>query len=252
MQLSVRPLVAAVLSGIAMHANAELYTTSIGGPLPEYFQNDDFVFPPVDLGFAFDLFGNTYTSVFVNNNGNVTFGAPTGNYSPYLQLTPPMIAPFLTDLDTRGGGDSAGVFLTQTAHQFVVTWQDMGYWYQNYSGRATFQLVLNDPNAPIAAGEGKIGFFYGAMSAGTDAYDALAGFRDGQPDVNPGEFRFSYRTGSTTEVTASLNNTHVWFDVVDGAPVAVSAVPEPETYALMLAGLGAVAFGARRKAKAKA
>jgi hypothetical protein len=32
--------------------------------------------------------------------------------------------------------------------------------------------------------------------------------------------------------------------------VPISAVPEPETCALMLAGLGAVAFASRRKAKA--
>jgi hypothetical protein len=142
------------------------------------------------------------------------------------------------------------VFITQTAHQFVATWQDMGFYSANYSGRTTFQLVLNDSNAPIAAGEGKIGFFYGAMSAGTDHHNATAGFGDGLSAVNPGEI--SYSTGSSAEVTASLNNTHVWFDVVNGAPVPISAVPEPETYALMLAGLGAVAFAAGRKAKAKA
>lgn len=44
--------------------------------------------------------------------------------------------------------------------------------------------------------------------------------------------------------TAKLGD---WDDFVVGVNVAVVAVPEPETYALMLAGLGAMGFVARRR-----
>ena len=38
--------------------------------------NDDGSTGSVPLGFGANFFGTTYTSLFVNNNGDVTFGAP--------------------------------------------------------------------------------------------------------------------------------------------------------------------------------
>jgi hypothetical protein len=38
--------------------------------------NDDDSSPAVPIGFPINFFGVTHTELFVNNNGNVTFGAP--------------------------------------------------------------------------------------------------------------------------------------------------------------------------------
>ena len=49
--------------------------------------------------------------------------------------------------------------------------------------------------------------------------------------------------------TATYAGTGTWrFDMVTASGATVAAVPEPETYALLVAGLGFVGFSARRKA----
>jgi hypothetical protein len=60
------------------------------------------VFGPQGINF----FGHNYTSLYINNNGNITFAAPTGQFTP-SQITAgannPIIAPFWADVDTRAG-----------------------------------------------------------------------------------------------------------------------------------------------------
>lgn len=44
--------------------------------------NDDESSSLLDLPFTINFFGNSYDSFYVNNNGNVTFGNPVGDFTP--------------------------------------------------------------------------------------------------------------------------------------------------------------------------
>jgi hypothetical protein len=60
----------------------------------------------VSIPFLFPYRGATRTSVFVNSNGNLTFGAGSADFSESLAeflSGPPRIAPLWDDLDARGG-----------------------------------------------------------------------------------------------------------------------------------------------------
>ena len=172
-----------------------------------------------------NFFGTDYGSFYANNNGNISFAEATREFNPAplaSQNTRPMIAPYWTDLDSRNSpyADS-GVYLTQTANQTVVTWKNMGYYPSNYTGLATFQLVLNNP--ATAVNNQVIGFFYDNLSAGNDGHQVTAGFGDGSSSINSGEV--SYAEGSSSVLSAQLNQSAVWFDLVNGKPVVVPPVP---------------------------
>src|SRR5262245_56518011 len=65
--------------------------------------NDDDSTDFVPLGFSLNFSGTTYDDVFVNNNGNVTFGDSLGDFTP-VELTGTehvIIAAFWADVDTR-------------------------------------------------------------------------------------------------------------------------------------------------------
>ena len=68
--------------------------------------NDDGSTGAVPIGFTADFFGNPFTQLFVNNNGNVTFDGPLGKFTPFDLTTTGdvIIAPFFADVDTTGGG----------------------------------------------------------------------------------------------------------------------------------------------------
>src|SRR6185369_2565272 len=70
---------------------------------PDYRNDDSFTDPPIDLPFDFCFYGVPYNQVYINNNGNISFGA---QYSDYTAVTFPdptfsMIAPFWGDVDTE-------------------------------------------------------------------------------------------------------------------------------------------------------
>jgi hypothetical protein len=68
--------------------------------------NDDRSSSQLNLPFTLNFFGNSYSTFWANNNGNITFGGPVGTFTPnaFPVSGQPMIAPFWADVDTRGTG----------------------------------------------------------------------------------------------------------------------------------------------------
>ena len=70
--------------------------------------NDDQSSQLVPLGFAVNFFGVTYTGLYVNNNGNVTFDQPLPTFTPFALTSSQraIVAPFFADVDTSEGTSS--------------------------------------------------------------------------------------------------------------------------------------------------
>jgi Ca2+-binding RTX toxin-like protein len=114
-----------------------------------------------------NFFGRTYTGLYVNNNGNVTFGNPLSQYTPSdiggsSQLA--IIAPFWGDVDTRAAGSLVTYGLNQERQSFVATWANVDYYNAIQTGHASkfnsFQLELTD----LGNGNFDIIFRYGALN----------------------------------------------------------------------------------------
>jgi lysophospholipase L1-like esterase len=107
--------------------------------------NDDGSTAAVKLPFGITFYGKSYKALYINNNGNVTFGSPTSQYtpSPLSKLTSPMIAPFWADVDTRVGNVVKYGTGTVNGHPaFGVTWPGVGCYSETDSVTNTFQLLL--------------------------------------------------------------------------------------------------------------
>jgi hypothetical protein len=91
-------------------------------------RNDD-GFMDLPLPFSVTFFGTTYYSLFINNNGNVSFGAGISAFIPTgpTGATQPVISPYFGDVDTRNAASGVVHFQTNTANQLVVTWDQVGF-----------------------------------------------------------------------------------------------------------------------------
>jgi hypothetical protein len=208
-------------------------------------RNDDGFNGPVALGFNFTLFGTTYNSIFINNNGNVSFGSGISAFVPTgpTGANAPVISPWFDDVDTRGTLSGVVHYQLTTPGQLVVTWDNVGYFGAHDDKLDSFQLVLRSDTFTLPTGEGQIGFFYGAMPwEQTDTSQVAAvGFGDG---LGNGEVLAG--SSSQSNLNTVVANHHIWFDQ-NLVVVPPGGVPEPASWALMIGGIGLVGLAMRRR-----
>ncbi len=148
--------------------------------------NGDDVTTELPLRFNFPFAGKNWRSVWVNSNGNLTFGAPeTVNTTEDLQLAgflagPPRIAPFFTDLDPSGasnGGITGLVIADQSEDSLTVHWVSVS----RFANRRTnsFSVTLNS-DGNIAMEWGAI-FPDDSLNTGT-----IVGITEGNGARDPG------------------------------------------------------------------
>ncbi|MDX1450677.1 MAG: PPC domain-containing protein, partial [Acidimicrobiia bacterium] len=147
------------------------------------FQNFDFPFQ-----------GAMWSSVWVNSNGNLTFGAGDSDFtesvSEFLNETP-RIAALWDDLSPNNGGR---VTVARTADSMVVSFEDVPEF--STTGANTFAVTMFS--------DGGVNIQYGA----TNGNDGLVGITEGGGAANPGETDLSSAgalsaTGTTYEVFSS-------------------------------------------------
>ncbi|RVU14950.1 autotransporter outer membrane beta-barrel domain-containing protein [Methylobacterium oryzihabitans] len=186
-------------------------------------RNDDSSTGAVALPFAANYFGTTYNQLYVNNNGNVTFGRASGSYTPVGlgadYRGSPIIAPFFADIDTSNPASGItsygnGSFAGRTA--FGATWPGVGYFSSRADKTNTFQLILTDRadtgtgNFDIYFNYARIQFETGNANGGTNGLggtSASAGYSNG-----------SGEPGTYFELPGSLVNGAL----IDGGPNALA------------------------------
>ena len=194
-------------------------------PSPCGSNDDGSTFYALD-GWSFDLRGEAWDGLFINNNGNVSFGASYNTYSADAGaafVLSRMLAPFWSDVDTTGTG---AVWLKEwsvangdAVNRLVITWDHVGYYDAHSDLLNTFQVILTDGTDPLLGFAENVCFSYGDMQWTTgDASNGVGGFGagdEGSALVGASGFPNGYIT------FGMFNRPGTDFDGPDGSPDGV-------------------------------
>jgi hypothetical protein len=185
--------------------------------------NDDGSSAEIPLPFDIKFFGTVWTSLYANNNGNLTFTNPMVTFTPYpldSSLTP-IIAPFFADVDTRGPSSALMTWGSVTwmgRPTFCVSWDNagVGYFDRHVDKLNKFQVLLVDRN-DVEPNAFDIVFNYDQIQWETgDASDGVMG-------LGGSSARAGYSDGNTLnpDGTHELPGSAVPGSFLDGGPNAL-------------------------------
>jgi hypothetical protein len=235
---------------------------------------DDVSSNPVPLGIdgtsGINFFGQSFTAVYVNDNGNVSFQLPLSQFTPSNLATGvglPIIAPFFADVDTEGAGSGLVTYGNVTYNgraAFVADWLNVGYFDSNTDKLNSFQLILTDRSDTGGSGNFDIEFNYnqirwetgdasggfgglGGTSAAVGYSNGLSGASDVFYQLSGSLVNGAFLDGGPDSLVAnSLNSTtpgRYDFQVRNGQ--VIPSTPEPLSIGLFGVGL-AVILAARK------
>lgn len=124
--------------------------------------NDDGSTGLIPIPFDFNLYGQTFNSIYINNNGNITFNGPLSTFSAtaFPSTGNGIVAPFWADVDTRNGNGQVVYKITPTA--VYINWEDVGYYSMQGDKLNTFQLIITNGSDPVID-QGNVAFCYQDM-----------------------------------------------------------------------------------------
>jgi Nidogen-like len=270
--------VTSLLISLAMTGAASAAAIRTGFSSNTLAANDDGSSAATALGFTANFFGTNYTQTYVNNNGNLTFTAPLGTFTPFglAGANTPIIAPFFADVDTRGTGSvTYGTGTVDGFNAFAATYTNVGYFNSQIDKTNSFQVVLisrPDTNTPTSTGNFDIEFNYdkiqwetGSASGGANGLGgspARAGYSNGLSgaanvslELRGSNVSGAFLDGGSNSLVANSLNSNIsgqdLFSARNGQVVIASpttAVPEPFTIVGTLMG-AATAFRMRKRLK---
>jgi len=194
--------------------------------------NDDSSTGSVTLPFTINFFGTNFSSLFVNNNGNVTFGQPLSTFTPSGLNSNnggiPIIAPYWADVDTSGVGSNVVTYGNDTVNghaAFGVDYQNVGYFSSHADLLNSFQVILID-RSDTGAGNFDIEFNFDKVQweAG-DASGGTGGLCGALPLTQCTPAAVGYSNGSGNSGTNfQLTGSFVAGALLDGGPAATSLI----------------------------
>lgn len=95
------------------------------------------------IPFAFTFFDSIQNTVWVNANGNLSFGSSVGTYTPeYFPLNVQMIAPFWADLRISSKYENSGIYFLEEENSLRILFRHMALNGEDPSNTLTFEVIL--------------------------------------------------------------------------------------------------------------
>lgn len=137
----------------------------------------------ITIPFDFCFYGNIYTSLWINDNGTVSFDQAHGAFSAQGFPLPvatagaqEIIAPFWADFE-QAGALSGPIYYEILPTALIVHWENVGYFNAHDDKLNTMMLILTDGADPLLQPGTNVGFFYEDMQWTTgDASQGVNGF----------------------------------------------------------------------------
>ncbi|XP_003391519.1 PREDICTED: sushi, nidogen and EGF-like domain-containing protein 1, partial [Amphimedon queenslandica] len=227
-----------------------------GESTDETFTNVDDESTFLNLTSNFVFYGTNFSTVFINNNGLLSFNMAVEGYtSEPFPLPETLIAPFWADVDTRRGAGTvyyretaASAIVSKVAQDIalafpnqppftaktvvIVTWSEVGYYEKNDDKLNTFQCVL-----ATDGGRSYVIFLYlddginwvtGDASGGKDGIggtEAYVGFNSGGQNATYFAVQGS-RTPAVIDIetTSNVEVAGLWIFQVNEAEIITSPI----------------------------